>query len=274
MLLESCSSGGNRFDLGMLCFSPQIWTSDDTDALERLDIQRGIYTFYPQSTVSAHVSMTPNQQTLRSAPLSTRFNVATFGVLGYELDFGELTRDERRQIKEQIDFYKAHRPLLQYGRLSRYFPREGERESWQISREGQTLAAIYNLSYHASPARDTLRILSAEAGKRYAVNSVKQYLRIGRFGSLVKHIAPVHVKSDGALMRFVDRNFAMVDGRESYVSSGEALQSGISLAMQYSGTGYDPNLRILGDGGSTLYEIQEISNEERTKSYGQTNETK
>ena len=265
VLLESCSSGGNRFDLGMLCFSPQIWTSDDTDALERLDIQRGIYTFYPQSTVSAHVSMTPNQQTLRSAPLSTRFNVATFGVLGYELDFGELTRDERRQIGEQIGFYKAHRTLLQYGRLMRYFPREGERESWQISRDGRTLATIYNLSYHASPERDTLRVLSAEEGKSYEVNSVKQYLRIGRFGSLIKHIAPISVKSEGALMRFVDRNFAMVDGRESYVSSGEALQSGISLAMQYSGTGYDPNIRILGDCGSSLYEIVELSDTERTK---------
>ena len=209
--------------------------------------------------------MTPNQQTLRSAPLSTRFNVAVFGVLGYELDFGELTRDERRQIKEQIAFYKAHRTLLQYGRFVRYFPRAGKRESWQVSNGEQTLAAIYNLSYHASPARDTLRILSAEAGKTYAVHSVKQYLRIGRFGSLVKHISPVSVKSDGALMRFVDRNFSMVDGRESYLSSGEALQSGISLAMQYSGTGYNPNIRILGDGGSTLYEITEISNVERTK---------
>ena len=265
VLLESCSSGGNRFDLGMLCYSPQIWTSDDTDALERLDIQRGIYTFYPQSSVSAHVSMTPNQQTLRSAPLSTRFNVALFGVLGYELDFGELTRDERRQIKEQIAFYKQHRSLLQYGRLSRYFPRVGERESWQISRDGETLASIYNLSYHTSPARDTLRILSAKEGKTYEVNSVKQYLRIGRFGSLVKHISPVRVKSDGALMRFVDRNFSMVDGRESYVCSGEALRSGISLAMQYSGTGYDPKLRILGDGGSSLYKISEISNIERAK---------
>jgi alpha-galactosidase len=265
VLLESCSSGGNRFDLGMLCFSPQIWTSDDTDALERLDIQRGIYTFYPQSTVSAHVSMTPNQQTLRSAPLSTRFNVATFGILGYELDFGELTRDERRQIKEQIAFYKAHRELMQYGRLSRYFPKVGERESWQISQDGNTIAAIYNLSYHASPSRDILRILSAEADKTYEVNSVKQYLRIGRFGSLVKHISPVSIKSDGAIMRFVDHNFSMVDGREHYISSGEALKSGILLAMQYSGTGYSSDIRILGDCGSTLYEIREISNAERTK---------
>ena len=127
------------------------------------------------------------------------------------------------------------------------------------------MAGIYNLSYHASPARDVLRILSAEDGKIYDVNSVKQYLRIGRFGSLVKHISPVNIRSDGAIMRFVDRNFSMTDGCEHYAASGEVLKSGISLAMQYSGTGYDPKLRILGDFGSTLYTIEEASTDERTK---------
>ena len=262
VLLESCSSGGNRFDLGMLCFSPQIWTSDDTDAMERLDIQRGVFTFYPQSTVSAHVSMTPNQQTLRSAPLSTRFNVATFGVLGYELDFGELTPEERRHIKEQIAFYKAHRKTLQYGRFARYFPRE-DRESWQISDAGEGVVGIYNLSYHASPARDNLRVLFAEDGKRYRFTTVKQHLRIGRFGGLIKHISPIALRSDGAIMRFVDRHFSMVDGMEDYECSAEILKSGVNLAMQYSGTGYDAKLRILGDFGSTLYTVKEISDNER-----------
>ena len=257
VLLESCSSGGNRFDLGMLCFSPQIWTSDDTDAAERLDIQRGIFTFYPQSTVSAHVSMTPNQQTLRAAPLSTRFNVAAFGVLGYELDFGELTPHERRQIKEQIAFYKANRLLFQYGRLRRYFPKAGERESWQIEKDGNIVAAIYNLSYHTSPARDLLRIPGAEDRKQYEMKTVRQYLRIGRFGSLVKHISPVNIRSDGAIMRFVDRHFGMTDGEECYTCSGAALRSGIPLAMQYSGTGYNPSIRVLGDCGSTMYMIRE-----------------
>ena len=256
VLLESCSSGGNRFDLGMLCFSPQILTSDDTDALERLDIQRGIYTFYPQSTVSAHVSMTPNQQTLRSVPLSTRFNVAAFGVLGYELDFGELTPNERKQIREQITFYKANRKLFQYGRLRRYFPKTGERESWQIEKDGKIVAAIYNLSYHTSPGRDVLRILGADNAKKYEMKTVRQYLRIGRFGSLVKHISPVNLKSDGFIMRFVDRHFAMTDGEECYTCSGDALGAGIPLAMQYSGTGYNPSIRVLGDFGSTLYIIK------------------
>lgn len=256
ILLESCSSGGNRFDLGMLSFGPQVWTSDDTDAAERLDIQRGMYCFYPPSSISNHVSMTPNQQTLRDIPLSSRFNVAAFGVLGYELDFNELSPEERKQIKQQIAFYKEHRKTFQYGRFRRYFPAE-DRESWQITLDGKTLAAIYNRVYHACPGRDTLKILSAETGKTYTVTSVKQQLQIRRFGGLIKHVAPVKIKADGAILRTVDRHFSMTDGQESYTASGEALQSGIGLVMQYSGTGYNPDLRILGDWGSTMYLVEE-----------------
>ncbi len=257
ILLESCSSGGNRFDLGMLCFSPQIWTSDDTDARERLEIQRGTSCFYPLSTMSCHVSMTPNQQTLRSAPLSSRFNVAAFGVLGYELDFGELTPEERKQIKAQIAFYKAHRRTFQFGRFRRYFPKQRSRESWQVEGKGEIIAGIYNLSYEAAPARDVLRLLGAAPGKRYCFRSVEQKLRISRFGGLIKHVSPVHIKADGAIMRFADRHFAMTDGKEEYECAGETLQAGIGLAMQYSGTGYDPKLRILGDFGSSLYVAEE-----------------
>ena len=203
--------------------------------------------------------MTPNQQTLRSAPLSTRFNVAAFGVLGYELDFGELTPNERKQIKEQIAFYKVNRRLFQYGRLRRYFPKIGERESWQVELDGRIAAAIYNLDYHTSPSRDMLRILGVQSGKKYEMKTVRQYLRIGRFGALVKHISPVNIKSDGAIMRFVDRHFAMVDGEECYTSSAEALRAGIPLAMQYSGTGYNASIRVLGDFGSTMYTLTEYN---------------
>jgi alpha-galactosidase len=89
------------------------------------------------------------------------------------------------------------------------------------------------------------------------MKTVRQYLRIGRFGSLVKHISPVNIRSDGFIMRFVDRHFAMTDGEESYTCSGDALQVGIPMAMQYSGTGYNPSIRVLGDCGSTMYIIRE-----------------
>ena len=257
ILLESCSSGGNRFDLGMLCFSPQVWTSDDTDARERLDIQRGMYCFYPPSSISCHVSVCPNAQTLRNVPLSTRFNVAAFGVMGYELDFGELTPEERRQIKSQIEFYKQHRQTLQFGRFSRYFPKENQRESWQMAGRDEILAAVYNLSYSAIPARDTLRLLDARPGKIYRLKSVPQKLRISRFGGLIKHVAPVKLRADGAVIRLADRHFAMTDGQEDYTCCGETLRSGVNLAMQYSGTGYSKDLRILGDFGSSLYVAEE-----------------
>ena len=258
VLLEGCSSGGNRFDLGMLSFAPQIWTSDDTDAAERLEIQRGMYCFYPPSCISNHVSMCPNAQTLRSTALSTRFNVAVFGVLGYELDLGELTPEERRQVAQQIRFYKKHRSLLQFGRFSRYFPKRGQRESWQMAGRKTVIAGIYNLRYEAVPPADVLKVLDAKKGKRYRLRSVKQHLRIGRFGGLIKHISPVKLRADGFVLRFADRHFAMTDGQEEYVCSGEALRSGIPLAMQYSGTGYNPDLRILGDWGSSLYVAEEM----------------
>ncbi len=256
ILFESCSSGGNRFDLGMLAFSPQIWTSDDTDARERIDIQRGIATFYPLSTISAHVSMTPNQQTLRNAPLSSRFNVACFGVLGYELDFGELTPDERRQIKEQIAFYKAHRKTFQYGDYRAVTLREGERLSFQVKGEGEHFASVFNLSYSAIPYRDILRVPDVEQNSAYVLKNVKQYLRIGNFGTLIKHITPIRLRADGFILRTVDRHFSMVDGEEEYLVQGENLHHGLPLAMQYSGTGYLPSLRILGDNGSSLYHIK------------------
>ena len=256
ILLESCSSGGNRFDLGMLCYSPQIWTSDNTDPIERLDIQGGIYSLYPPSTVSAHVSLAPHQQTLRDTPLSTRFNVAAFGVLGYELDFSELTPKERREIKEQIAFYKAHRRTFQYGRICRVAMRKENQLSWQIEGDGEIIAGLFQKLAPACPGRDVLKIPSATPDVKYSVKTVRQYLRIKRFGGLIKHILPFSIRSDGFVIRTADRHFSLTDGSESYECYGDVLLSGINLAMQYEGTGYSDKIRILGDFGSNLYLIE------------------
>lgn len=260
ILFESCSSGGNRFDLGMLCYSPQIWTSDDTDPIERLDIQGGIYTLYPQSAVSAHVSMAPHQQTLRDTPLSTRFNVAALGVLGYELDFGELTPAELADIKAQISFYKAHRRTFQYGRLSRVDIDKENQRSYTVEGDEEIIAGLYQTHAPACPSRDVLRVPCASDIPHCSVDTVKQRLRIKRFGSLIKHISPIPLRSDGAILRTIDRHIEMDDGAEHYECSGAALAGGINLAMQYSGTGYHESLRIYGDFGSNLYLIREIKN--------------
>ncbi len=119
VLFESCASGGGRFDLGMLYFMPQTWTSDDTDARERLLIQSGTSYGYPQSAFGSHVSSSPNQQTGNRTPLETRFNMAVCGALGYEMDLTQCSQAEMDTIRRQIAFYKAHRRTFQYGALYR-----------------------------------------------------------------------------------------------------------------------------------------------------------
>lgn len=95
VLFEGCSGGGGRFDAGMLCYHPQIWASDDSDAIERLRIQEGTAICYPLSTIGSHVTMCPNHQVGRTTPFSTRANVATFGTFGYELNVALLSREEK-----------------------------------------------------------------------------------------------------------------------------------------------------------------------------------
>lgn len=258
ILFESCSSGGNRFDLGMLCFSPQIWTSDDTDPIERLDIQGGMYNFYPPSTISAHVSMSPHSQTLRNTPISTRFNVASFGVLGYELDFAELTPDELRQVKKQIAFYKAHRKTFQYGKFEFVNVDNPYQCSWQITGDGKIIAGLFQKHQVSGPYRDRLVIPSARPEKLYSVECYKQKLRIKTFGPLINHISPIKIKADGLLLRTIDKHFSMNDGHEKYQCYGDILNFGINLEMQYEGTGYNEKIRVLGDFGSNLYLIKEI----------------
>ncbi|MBE5883385.1 MAG: alpha-galactosidase [Lachnospiraceae bacterium] len=119
ILFEGCSSGGNRFDLGILSYFPQIWASDNTDAVCRAEIQNGYSYGYPLSTISAHVSACPNHQTFRSVPLETRFSVAAFGVFGYECNFCDMSVEEFTLIKEQIALYKKWRPVLQFGSFYR-----------------------------------------------------------------------------------------------------------------------------------------------------------
>ncbi|MDO5541360.1 MAG: alpha-galactosidase [Eubacteriales bacterium] len=115
LLFENCSGGGGRFDAGMLYYSPQIWCSDNTDAIDRLKIQYGTSFGYPISTMGAHVSVCPNHQTGRSVPFETRAVVASAGTFGYELDLEKLTPQEKELAKKQIKEYKKMEHLVQTG---------------------------------------------------------------------------------------------------------------------------------------------------------------
>lgn len=119
ILFESCASGGGRFDAGMLYYAPQAWTSDDSDAIERLKIQTGTSYCYPTSSMGAHVSVSPNEQLQRQTPLKTRADVAYFGAFGYELDLNSLSETDRQQIKQQVAFMKKYRQIFQFGTFYR-----------------------------------------------------------------------------------------------------------------------------------------------------------
>ncbi len=146
ILFESCASGGARFDPGMLYFAPQTWTSDDTDANERMKIQYGTSMVYPLVSMGSHVSAVPNHQLNRDTSLATRANVAYFGTFGYELDLNLLSDREIEQVKKQIQFMKEYRELIQiegdfYRLLS---PFEGNETAWMvISRDKKNAVAGY-----------------------------------------------------------------------------------------------------------------------------------
>ncbi|MCQ4116026.1 alpha-galactosidase [Ligilactobacillus sp. MP3] len=143
ILFESCASGGGRFDAGMLYYAPQAWTSDDSDAIERLKIQYGTSFGYPQSMMGAHVSASPNEQLGRNTPLKIRGDVAFFGAFGYELDLDKLSSIELASIKKQIELMKKYRSIFQYGTFYRLkSPFEGNIVSWMVVSEDKSQAIV------------------------------------------------------------------------------------------------------------------------------------
>ena len=196
VLFEGCASGGARFDLGILCYFPQIWTSDNTDARERIAIQAGTATAYPQSTMGAHVSASPNHQTGNASALSARFAVAAGGVLGYECDLSALPEEERSAIKEQIAFYKQYREIMQFGTYYSLGDAAGEWAGYIT----------------VSPEKDTAVATVAVLKKRTGVQNVRAYLR---------------GLDEGALYRVSVREGAGV--KEIGLSTGGLLMAGLRL---------------------------------------------
>jgi alpha-galactosidase len=174
VLFESCASGGDRFDAGMLAFAPQAWTSDDTDAIERLAIQWGSSLAFPQSSMGAHVSAVPNHQTGRLAPISTRAAVAFFGAFGYELDTTALSDADRSEVRAQVDFYKDHRELFQFGRFVRLrspFEGDGNETAWMVVSDDRRRAvvAVFRALNRPNPRVDRLPLRGLSADLDYRV---------------------------------------------------------------------------------------------------------
>lgn len=144
ILLENCSGGGARFDPGMLYYSPQIWCSDDTDAIERLSIQEGTELIYPLSTMGAHVSDCPNHTVGRSTPFMTRAHVALAGTFGYELDITKISEEERAMIPEQVSMYHKYNDLVREGDYYRVasYRENGLYDCWMVVAKDKSEALV------------------------------------------------------------------------------------------------------------------------------------
>lgn len=266
ILFEGCSAGGNRFDLGMLCFFPQIWGSDNTDAVCRANIQTGYSYGYPLSTVTSHVSAVPNHQTLRNTPMETRFAVATAGVLGYELNLAKMNKQELEEIKEQITFYKKYRKTLQFGDYKRIkngesTPYQKDIYSWNIvSKDKETAIGVYMQGQVlANSPCDTFKAKGLDPDMIYHIQNHFIQHNIKDFGDLVNTISPVYIKKD-SLAHNVLAKFIKMDGeKDDFIVSGSVLnEAGMTLKMSFTGTGFDPDVRFFPDYGARIYIMEKV----------------
>ncbi|MDQ8248102.1 alpha-galactosidase [Enterococcus faecium] len=188
ILFESCSSGGGRFDPGMLHYAPQAWASDDSDAIERLKIQYGTSMLYPLSSIGAHVSIVPNYQTNRITPIKTRGNVAFFGAFGYELDLNELSEGDLRIVKEQIAFYKKYRTIIHNGtfyRLLSPFDDDNQTAWMVVSHDKKTaIVAHYKTLNEVNAPYRRLKLKGLDNDGLYNVgqNSLRSGMELMRAG--------------------------------------------------------------------------------------------
>ncbi len=262
VLFEGCASGGNRFDLGILSYFPQIWTSDDTDAYERVKIQAGIALGYPLSCLSNHVSASPSHQLLRATPIDTRFNVASFGVLGYELVFKEMDDLEKKHLKELIKIYKNNRELFQYGQFkqSAYILDHND-IAWRVVSKDKTKEIVMHFNRLQLPDPKDTYLYSGNLAndKKYKIGVVKQFHNIKKFGSLINMVLPVHLNPNGNIVSFISRHKGLDSDTQEYVVSGSVLnKSAVILNSEWSGSGLNDHVRVMGDFGSKLYIIEQI----------------
>jgi len=177
VLFESCSGGGGRFDPGFLYYMPQTWTSDNSDAISRLKIQYGTSLVYPVSAIGAHVSAVPNHQVGRNASMTTRGHVAMAGNLGYELDLGALSLEEKKLVAQQVAFYKQRRKLIQFGKFYRLIsPFEHEAAAWMIVSPDRKEALVWHVYtlIRPNPPHERLRLPGLDPARDYKLRSTKE----------------------------------------------------------------------------------------------------
>lgn len=178
LLLENCSGGGGRFDPGMLYYSPQIWTSDDMDPIERLSIQEGTALIYPLSTMGAHICVCPNHSVGRVTPMETRAHVALAGTFGYELDITKLSREEKENAAAFNREYHKFNDLIREGDYYRIAScrENGMYDCWQVSDKEQKQCLVTYVQVRYEPERKSrrLRLSGLNPQARYRLEGTKE----------------------------------------------------------------------------------------------------
>lgn len=259
ILFESCSSGGNRFDLGMMCYMPQVWASDNSDAICRAKIQTGCSYGYPMSVIGAHVSSCPNHQTLRQTPLDTRFQVACFGLLGYECNLADMSTKELQVIKEQVEWYKTYRSTLQYGDFYRLYEENGNYQWLCVSKDKKIAIGLYlQTLVQANYTNGIFKTKGLDPTMNYHFQNKPLVFDVRLFGDLINTIAPIHVKQDGYIHNMAAKFVKMNSEVEDYEVSGAILNNiGVRLKQAFGGTGYNDEVRFFQDFSSRLYIIKQ-----------------
>jgi len=259
ILFESCASGGNRFDMGMLAYMPQVWTSDDTDAYERQKIQYGTSLFYPPSVMGCHVSAAPNHQTFRNTPIETRFNVAAFGLLGYELDINYLTDMELKTVKAQIEWYKRYRQTLQFGTFKRLqSPFEHNKCKWMSIGE-DILVGDYQNIVQANPGYEKIKLAYIPKGD-YHISNRLQYIDVRSFGDHLNSQLPIKIKMNGIAHSVIAGKYMFeLEKEEIFANARQLNKFGFVPKQLFTGTGYNHNVKLNEDFASRIYVIKKNS---------------
>lgn len=229
------TSGGTRFDLGSASVSATIVPSAVSDPMERARMMAAASLMYPQSMISTIVSPSPNASTRRIVDRETRFNIAAFGVLSYSVDPSSFSRSEMMAYRQQTEFYKAYRLLLQTGRF-RVIEDSGSRTIWSVANEDRSAILLLYLQHRIRPNTTAEKLVVPDANEEY------DYRIFSRD----------HMMSDKEASMYPQET-------ECYTVPGDTLKwAGISLSEQVSGIGYHEGMRMLGDCASRLYIIRRI----------------
>ena len=259
ILFEGCASGGNRFDLGILCYFPQIWASDNTDAISRAYIQEGYSYSYPLNTFTSHVSSVPNHQTLRSVNLDTRFDIAFFGTFGLECNLSDMPEKNLEEIKEMVKLYKEYRDVIQNGTY--YRGRSGNIHEWTCVSKDKKRAVGMIMQELVKPNTqfEMYRAKGLNPDYKYHFYNISKRHDIRKFGDLINTVAPIHVKQDSALHNVIAKFVTMPGEIEDLTVLGSVLMNaGVKLKPAFSGTGYNENTRYFQDFSSRLYFMEAV----------------